>query len=452
MKARRQPHVRGAATLVLALAYAVFASGCATYSDRMSEAHRRVATADYAGAIEAVNELMDVGDAQTLPDKFDSDEALGALERATLKQALGEYDSSARDFQAADKELEVLDLSADAVGTLGKYIYSDSSTKYHASPTEKLAVNSFNMMNYLAQGDLRGARVEARRFTVMRKFLEDLDPGLASGAAGAYLAGFTMEKLGEITPAMRYYDEALQLGTLDSLAAPVHRLAGRSPYRGERLEPFLAATSPGPQPRDDQGEVLILVNVGRVPFKIPKRMPVGAAVGVAGSWISGNPDVLGYSVFKVVVYPDLMNVESTLGTPQVNIDGKPVALEEVSDLAAEIRSEYEAIKPQIIGAALSRMIVRAAAAEAARAGGNQQSAGLGWAVALLVEGAMVAMDEPDTRSWNFLPARVLAYRGILEAGTHEIGVSLTAGPEPVSTHEVTVEPGGFGVVVVTAPR
>jgi tetratricopeptide (TPR) repeat protein len=418
----------------------------------MGEAHRRVAAGDYAGGIDTVNELMGVEDARTLPEKFDSDEALGALERATLKQALGEYESSARDFQAADKELEILDLSTDAVGTLGRYIYSDSSEKYHASPTEMLAVNSFNMMNYLARGDLRGARVEARRFTVIRAFLEEQDPGLAIGAAGAFLAGFTMEQLGEITPAMRYYDEALQLGDLDSLAAPVHRLAERSPYRGERLEPFLAATAPGARPREDQGELLILVNVGRVPFKIPKRMPVGAAVGLAGSWISGNPEILGYSVFKVVVYPELTNVPSIVGTPQVSIGDEPVALEEVSDLAAEIRDEYEALKPKILGAALSRLIVRAAAAEAARAGGNRQGSGLGWALALLVEGALVAMDKPDTRSWNFLPARVLAYRGILDAGSHEIEVRFTGDPSAVSTHQVSIEPGGFGVLVVTAPR
>lgn len=442
--------MRGAASLFVALVCAAVLPGCATYSDRMGEAHRQIAVADYAGGIETIDGLMDVEDAQALPDEFDSDQALGALERATLKQALGEWDSSARDFQAADKELEVLDLTSDPVGTLGRYVYSDSSTKYRASPTEKLALNSFNMMNYLAQGDLRGARVEARRFTVMRTFLRDLDPKLDTGAAGAYLAGFTMEHLGETTPAMRYYDEALQLGGLDSLTAPVHRLADRSPYRGERLESFLAETSAGPTPRDDQGELLILVNVGRVPFKVPKRMPVGAAIGLAGSWISGNPDVLGYSVFKVVVYPDLSDVPSVLGTPQVSIDDEPVELEQVSDLAAAIRNEYEAIKPQIIGAALSRMIVRAAAAEAARAGGNQQGSGLGWALALLVEGAMVALDKPDTRSWNFLPARVLAYRGFLDAGSHQIRVG--AGADPGSTHEVTVEPGGFGVLVVTAPR
>ena len=78
------------------------------------------------------------------------------LERATMLQALGLYQLSARDFEAADKSLELLDIARDGAGKLGKYIYSDSATKYKTSPTEKLSLNAMNMCNYLARGDLDG--------------------------------------------------------------------------------------------------------------------------------------------------------------------------------------------------------------------------------------------------------------------------------------------------------
>jgi hypothetical protein len=162
--------------------------------------------------------------------------------------------------------------------------------------------------------------------------------------------------------------------------------------------------------------------------------------------------VLGYSVFKVVVYPELQDVPSITQMPELAIDGESAPLELVSDFGSEIRAEYEALKPQIIAAALSRMIVRAAAAEAARAGGNAQSSGLGWFLALLVEGTMVAMDKPDTRSWNFLPARVLVYRGIVDAGKHEILVRVAPGSGGATSHEIEVAPGGYAMVVVTSPR
>ncbi len=443
---------KGVAGLGLALLGLCFGTGCATYSDRMAVAHSSAAAGDYARSIDAVDGVIDVNDSEALPDDFDSSKALAVLERATLKQAAGEYRSSSQDFEAADKQLEILDLSNDAVGTLGKYLYSDSANKYYASPVEKLALNSFNMMNYLTGGDLRGARVEARRFTVMRSFLRDLERDVAHGALGSYLAGFTMEQLDEYTPALRYYDEALQERNLKSLAGPAHRLAKRSAYRGAHLESFLAATAPPGPLGPGQGELIVLVNVGRVPYKVPERIPVGAAVGVAGSWISGNPNVLGYSVLKVVVYPELVDTPSLSASPELQIDGSEASLELLSDLGAEIRREYEAMKPQIMGAAISRLVVRAAAAEAVRAGGNAQSSALGWILALAVEGSMVAMDRPDTRSWTFLPARVLVHRAIVDSGTHQIRVKLTGGPNGIATRQVDVEAGGFGAVVVTSPR
>ena len=112
-----------------------------------------------------------------LPEKFNSDTALAVLERATLEQALSEFQKSARDFGVGDQELQLLDIANDTAGTIGKYFFSDSSTKYKASPVEKLSLNGFNLMNYLALGQMTGASVEARRFTVMRNYLNEFRTG-----------------------------------------------------------------------------------------------------------------------------------------------------------------------------------------------------------------------------------------------------------------------------------
>ena len=122
----------------------------------------------------------------------------------------GDYETSARDFEVADKQLELLDISRDGAGKLGKYIYSDSATKFKASPTEKLSINAMNLCNYLVRGDLQGAKVEAKRFTVIRNYMRDYDPEHEHNAFGSYLAGFVYEQLGQADEALRYYDEALQ--------------------------------------------------------------------------------------------------------------------------------------------------------------------------------------------------------------------------------------------------
>ena len=78
------------------------------------------------------------------------------LERGSILHALGRFLESAKNLQAAEGELELLDLSNDAGGKIAKYIWSDSATKYKTPPVEKLSLNALNMINYLAVGDLNG--------------------------------------------------------------------------------------------------------------------------------------------------------------------------------------------------------------------------------------------------------------------------------------------------------
>ena len=145
-----------------------------------------------------------------------------------------------------------------------------------------------------------------------------------------------------------------------------------------------------------------------------------------------------------------MPSEQVISKASVRIDGKPADLELASDLGAEITHEYDEMKPKIIGAAISRMIVRAAASEGVRQAGNQSDQAVGWIAAILTEATLVAMDKPDTRSWIFLPNRVFMHRSRISPGEHEISVDLGRGG--IRSQKVKVNAGGFSVVVVTAPR
>jgi hypothetical protein len=211
--------------LLLSFAWLALGTGCATYSDKTQKARDLARTGSYGEAISQLNGLLKVKDGKSQPDKLRKNDGLLLLERGMLHQARADYAPSESDLSTADKELELLDLTGDAVGTIGKYIYSDSSGLYRISAVERLSLNSVNMLNYLADGDLRGARVEARRFTTMRNYLKEFYPEKAHGAIGSYLAGFVMEKLGEGNSAMRYYDEALEERDLVSLYGPITSLS-----------------------------------------------------------------------------------------------------------------------------------------------------------------------------------------------------------------------------------
>jgi hypothetical protein len=207
--------------------------------------------------------------------------------------------------------------------------------------------------------------------------------------------------------------------------------------------------APAAQP---PSEILIVLSLGRVAYKVPERIPVGAAIGIAGSLITDDADWLARGVAKVVVYPELVAAPSSLGRPSVQVDGVDVGVEQLIDLDAAVRREYEGMKPQIIAAALTRLAARAAVAEGVRAAGNQESDALGAVLGVLVEGALVALDRPDTRSWTMMPSHVLVARVPVSPGSHAVDVSFAGAPDAGRSVTVEVPAGRFAAVVVTEPR
>jgi tetratricopeptide (TPR) repeat protein len=439
-------------------------AGCATYTDTLRQSHTAAERGDYEAGVRALNDILDVAGPEQLPDQWTANKPLVVLERAMLLQAQGQYKWSARDLSAAETELEYLDLKLDTAGSIGKYIYSDSAKTYKAQPIEHLALNALNMLNYLAMDDLEGASVEARRFTIARQYLESSAQNSderSGGAFGSYLAGFVFEKSGEPDRALRYYEEALAAGDLIALREPVLRLAARGRYVGQKLKAYLhkleesrsdVKTARPAVADPNGGEILIVLGIGRVPYKIPKRMAIGVALGYAGLWVSGDPDILSRSIFKFVVYPELVTPESEVTGAAVNVNGRDFPVELLTDLGAEITREYQAIKPKIIGAALSRMIARAVAAEGTRYLAGKKEKARGTLAALATEAALTSLDKPDTRSWTFLPARIYVCRVRVEPGAHEVRVELFGEARQTRTIPVVVPPGGYSVVVITEPR
>lgn len=427
-------------------------SGCATYTDNLAGASLAAYSANYPSAIQSVNHFMGVERSDELPSKWGADSSLATLERGVLHQAVESYKNSSRDLTAAEQQVELLELTRDPVGTLGGYIYSDSAKPYAAPPSERLALNALNLLNSLAVGDLSAAAVEARRFQVMREYLQTQgisERGVAS--FGTYLSGFVFEKMGEGDRALRYYEETLAASPQASLTRPVTRLARANVYRGPNVRTVLEKKAA--VDRDPSGELLVVVGFGRVAHKVPERMPIGAAIGIAGSYVTQDYRWLTRGATKVVVYPELVPTQSSLyGQPAVRVDGREVPAEPLMDLDAAVRREYQDMKPKIIAAALVRVASRAAVSEGVRAAGKRKDDALGEVLGILVEGAMVATDRPDTRSWTMLPGKVAVARVPATAGSHEVVVDIPGNPSVHRTMTVNVSDNGYAAVVVTEPR
>ena len=163
----------GRLTATLALVITPWIVGCGGHEARTLKMRTALDAGNAKAALEAVNEELDVKSSKDLPRDIKGDNAILVLDRASIQQGLIDFPLSKQDFEAADKSIDMLDLARNAGDSIGEYVFSGSSGRYQAPPYEKLMINTLNMLNYLETKDLNGARIEARRLSVMQKYYRE---------------------------------------------------------------------------------------------------------------------------------------------------------------------------------------------------------------------------------------------------------------------------------------
>lgn len=429
--------------------------GCASHSDKTKEIRSALDAGNPRQALKLINEKLETASEKELPNDVGGENSLFLLDRAMVLQQLHVYKLSSRDLEVSDKQIQMLDFKRGAVDDIGKYLFSDDVGPYKAPPYEKLMINTMNMVNYLAQGDLQGARVEARRLSVMQKYFKDNDPENALSAPGSYLAGFTFEKSGQYDEALRYYDEALQYGQYQSLSAPVRRLMGFSGYASPRLRK-LAGLADGEKPAAEedsakQGELLVIVSYGRVPAKIAQRLPIGLALTYVSGALSPNDvgranALAAQGLVTWVNYPELGRAHGEYDVPYFQLDGRQMPLEGIVAVDREAKRAWDQTKGTVVASAITRMIARVAAGEGVRAAAGDDHPLLGILLSLGTQATLTATDTPDTRSWATLPARMAFGRVLLPPGPRTVQLHARGAS---TTQKVNIAPGGFAVVNLT---
>lgn len=468
------PAVARLVSLLALPAFALLGSGCAGHSAKTLEARQALDAGQPKQALALYNEALEVDSEKDLPEDVGGEASLLILDRSMILQQVEKFDLSSRDLETADKQIEMLDFSRSTVDDIGKYVFSDDTGPYKAPPYEKLMINTMNMVNYLARGDLSGARVEARRLAIMQKYLRDHeDPAASMMAPGSYFAGFVFEKSGSPDEALRYYDEALARASFPSLVEPVRRLRAISGYDSERLRalvgsapgdeaqttpaPAAVASGAGPEAPAAEasadanlGELLVVINYGRVPAKVAKRIPIGLALTYASLYMSPAQTsqtnaLAAQGLVTWVNYPELEKTQRPLATPGFALDGKWQRLEGALAVDREAARAYEKQRGAVIASAITRMISRVVAGQAARVAGGSNDA-LGLLLSLGTQAALTAADTPDTRSWATLPARIAIGRVRLPPGEHRVLVQAQGVRKEA---KVTLAPGGWAVVSLT---
>ena len=428
--------------------------GCASHSEHTAPVRTALDEGSPQGAIQELDKLMDVEKPDQIPNDIQGDKSLFVLDRASIQQSIAQWKDSQSDFQASDKAIDMLDLARNAGDTIGEYVFSGSSGKYVAPPYEKLLINTLNMINYLETGDLSGAKIEARRLAVIQRYFSDQlhegdNPILG---LGGFLAGVAFEKAGDLDEAMRWYDEALAFTGFEALSNTIARLyAQGATYSSPRLKAAAARATDAKPLADDEGEMIFVVGYGRVPHKIPHRVPIGLALTYVSGAISPNDAatanrLAAQGLVTWVNYPTLGPERGQYAIPACVLDGSYVQLEEAVNISAQVRSEWKKIETKIIVSAITRMISRALV------GAGIQKANSGWVgllASLGTQATLTALDTPDTRSWETLPARIAIARVKVKAGTHPVRIDARG---VIRTQNMDVAKGGWVMASLMALR
>lgn len=406
-------------------------------------------------AIVDLNKQLDVASDKDIPTDLGGDNALLVLDRGTIQQSLAQFALSKQDLEAADKAIDMLDLAHNAGDSIGEYVFSGSSSRYVAPPYEKLLINTLNMINYLETKDLSGAKVEARRLSVVQRYIRDdlKETNNSILGLGGFLAGFVYEKSGDADEALRWYDGALPFAGFAAIAPAIRELAPRSTFKSPRIEKALGDSGTGPESSDAEGgDVVCIVGYGRVPNKIPKRVPIGLALTMVSDAIhptnrAAADRLAAKGLVTWINYPTLAPEQGGYAVPTCSVDGKAVPMVEAVNVSAEVRAQWEKIEGKIILSAITRLITRYAVGEGIESAGK--SSPLALLASLGAQATLTALDTPDTRSWETLPARVAVGRVRVAPGRHTIVASARG---VTRTQRVDVSNGGWGAVSLQALR
>lgn len=487
---RRRPRVRRGDVFVALIAGLVAlvglagTVGCASYTDEIRESRQAVSNNDPERAIGHINEQLGVDELDGRPADLEDENALLLLERATLLQAMGHYESASRDKITVDDRLELLDISGETADNIVRFVYSDDAGPYRAPPHERLLLNTMNMLNFLALGDTSSARVEARRFNILQQFFVDeqaaeLIPDILG--LGNYMAGVAFEAARDYGTAARYYVLARLYGTwpertedrlLDIIAVSGYRGAGLGHLREEADELLERA---GQRPRIDRseyhrtyqrGDTLVVVQTGMAPYREARRISLAEALTYSDhspyasihlTTQSRDQAMALYSSGLVTwMNTTRLTREGLASAPssvRLDLEDRSLSLTDPIDIGEQVEEAWELVRSTALAAAISRAVARAAAgtltkslveAAAREAGGDEElSRAVGWLAGLILSATLSARDTPDTRSWTTLPDNIHLVRTQLEPGPREIGIRLRGRTDG---RELTVEPQRLNVV------
>ena len=362
------------------------------------------------------------------------DRVLYELDKAMLLRLTGDYAASNDFFENAKKNIQLLSATS-ITENLAAVMVNEIGRSYAGQPYEQLLLYAYKVLNYLALGDIDGARVEVLQAdTKLRTWNAGTErQGIEASVFMRYLSGIVFELTGERDDALIAYRNAYDVLQNESQPVPLAlqqdllRLTADLDLRDEykRYREMFADVVEDYKVDRNSGEVILIFNQGLVSRQYAQVIS------------NFSPDLHHYVQIAVPAYPLAM---PPITTAELRIEGQVGRTELLQDVDRLARDNLDARMPGIIARAMVRMVAKKAISK--NAGDENQLAGF------LVDLTGLLTEQADTRSWTSLPESIQVARLVLPAGRHRLQVTVPADRATLYERTITLKPGQKVVISV----
>jgi hypothetical protein len=428
--------------LVPAAVLALSLTGCAAFRSYDREL---TGTINYAlaGNVDGAIKTLDSN------NPVNNRDLLYYLELGMLQRLGNRYPDSQKTWMAANTRIQVqvhdpIAQAASLARSSSSYVLSDKLRSYDGYDYEKVMLNTYIALNYLALGDYDNARVAIKQTHELeaviaeeraKELAEVQDEAKKRGARTNFkeLNGYPVQSIDnpEVNALMNSYQSALShylagyvyeaLGEV-SLAAPGYRLANELHPGVPLLEDALSGLEARLHaPDDGKVDVLFIVASGTAPAIHSQQfnLPV----------MSGYRWVLVPISFPVITPSAWAPRPSALAVD----GGRSVPLAPITSVDLMARRRLQDDMPSIMLRASIRAAASAVAQVQTQRSADRGNNGAGLASMIVTLGS-VLMSGADDRTWRTLPSDISIARARLPAGVHSVTIQTPQGPRSVQVN------------------
>ena len=437
---------RASAALALVWGLAACQSGPGgAYKRRLNA---QLAAQDYAAAEQSVRQNRD-------SEYGRKNAVLYNLDLGTVLHHEGQYKASDDAFDQAELRMQEL-YTKSVTKAAGTLVLNDTTVDYAGEPFERALTHVYRALDWLFQGRLDEALVEARKVGL---FLDELNRNLQDKDK------YKDDAFAQYLSALLYADSGKDDDARISMDSADKAYAWYASDYGTPRPDFGLPQSP---PEAPDGELVFIHFNGVAPLKVSRTLQVAWNQALAMARASPDTEangarftnalaagVMGRAI--TVAYPEYQAQPFTVRRSRVAADsgGAPAEtalMEDIQAIATKtLRDRIGWITARAIARAAVKYAIAEAASKAAAKGCDRNSASGSFPNLLCKSLASAAFhglasfsEVADTRCWGALPAQIRMARLRLPAGPHKVTVDFEDATGAVLSSrvfDVTIQPG-----------